>query len=250
MLKRLLDSPLAQGLIGRILGFYMLACGALTRWTLINRAAPEAVWAEGGAAVICFWHGRIVLAHRGWPRSDGAPLAKVLISHSRDGGIVAAAVRAVGHDAVRGSSAKGDKRKGAIEAMRQMLRHMETGGTVAIAPDGPRGPRMRAQIGPVQLAKRMNAPIICYGWSTKRRTVFRSWDRFVLPHLFSRGVYVWSDAIRVPPNATDAQMEDARALVEAELNRVTALADLLAGAPAIEPAPQAADALALGSGAP
>jgi hypothetical protein len=44
-------------------------------------------------------------------------------------------------------------------------------------------------------------------------------------------------------------MEDARALVEAELNRVTALADLLAGAPAIEPAP-AADALALGSGAP
>ena len=107
---------------------------------------------------------------------------------------------------------------------------------------------MHAQMGPVQLAKRMTAPIICYGWSTKRRTVFRSWDRFVLPHPFSRGVFVWSDAIRVPPDATDAQMEDARALVEAELNRVTALADLLAGAPAIEPAP-AADALALGSGA-
>jgi lysophospholipid acyltransferase (LPLAT)-like uncharacterized protein len=173
MLKRLLDSPFAQGLIGRILGLYMRVCGALTRWTLINRASPEAVWAEGGPAVICFWHGRIVLSHRGWPRSDGAPLAKVLISHSRDGGIVAAAVRTVGHDVVRGSSAKGDKRKGAIEAMRQMLRHMETGGTVAIAPDGPRGPRMRAQMGPVQLAKRMNAPIICYGWSTQRRTVFK-----------------------------------------------------------------------------
>jgi lysophospholipid acyltransferase (LPLAT)-like uncharacterized protein len=249
MLKRLLDSPLLQGFVGRILGLYMLACGALTRWTLVNRTAAEAVWVEGGPAVICFWHGRTVLAHLGWPRSAGAPPAKALVSHSREGGIIAAAARTVGHHVVRGSSAKGDKRKGAIEATRQMLRHMQSGGTVAIAPDGPRGPRMRAQMGPIQLAKRMNAPIICYGWSTQRRTVFKSWDRLVLPHLFSRGVYVWSDAIQVPPNATDAQLEDARAHLEAELNRVTALADLLAGTPAIEPA-SAPDSVAIGSGAP
>jgi len=237
MLKRFLDAPFAQLLIGRLLGLYMLVCGATTRWRLINLAAGQAAWKAPEPAVICFWHGRIVLAHRGWMRPWGARPAKVLISHSREGGIVAAATRIVGHDVIRGSSAKGDKRKGAIEAMRQMLRYMEAGGAVAIAPDGPRGPRMRAQMGPVQLAKRMNAPIICYAWSTARRTVFNSWDRFVLPHLFSRGVYVWGDPIRVAPDADDAELERARAAVEAELNRVTAQADLLAGGLAVEPAP-------------
>jgi lysophospholipid acyltransferase (LPLAT)-like uncharacterized protein len=237
MLKRLLNSPFAQALIGRILGLYMLVCGATTRWTLINREGGQAAWSSGEAAVICFWHGRIVLSHRGWMRSWGARPAKVLISHSREGGIVAAATRMVGHDVIRGSSAKGDKRKGAVEAMRQMLRYMHAGGAVAIAPDGPRGPRMRAQMGPVQLARRMNAPIICYAWATKRRTVFNSWDRFVLPHLFSRGVYIWGDPIRVAPDANDEEMERARAAVEAELNRVTAQADELAGAPFVGPEP-------------
>lgn len=236
MLKHLLNSPVAQTIIGRILGGYMLLCGWTTRWTNVNRAAAEGVWAGGGPAVICFWHGRIVLSHIGWMKKDGAQPARVLISHSREGAIVTDATRTVGHDVIRGSSAKGAKKKGALEAMRQMLRHMEAGGAIAIAPDGPRGPRMRAQMGPIQLAKRMNAPIVCFGWSTSGRKVFNSWDRFVLPYPFAKGFYVWGAVLRVAPDADEAAMEAARAGLELELNRVTAQADRLAGAAAIEPA--------------
>ncbi|MGE3143056.1 MAG: lysophospholipid acyltransferase family protein [Hyphomonadaceae bacterium] len=237
MLKRLLNSPLAQTLVGRILGFYMHVCGWTTRWTLVNRAAPEALWKAGGPVVICFWHGRIVLSHRGWATPDkGAQPARVLISHSREGGIVTAATRTVGHDVIRGSSAKGDKRKGAVEAMRQMLRHMGEGGAIAMAPDGPRGPRMRAQMGPIQLARRMNAPIIPFGWSSSACKVFNSWDRFVLPYPFGKGVMIWGEPIRVAPDADEAGMERARAALEAELNRVTLEADRQAGAVHVEPA--------------
>ncbi|MGE0046036.1 MAG: lysophospholipid acyltransferase family protein [Hyphomonadaceae bacterium] len=237
MLKRFLQSPLVQAAIGRMLGAYMAFCGWSTRWTNVNRGAAEAVWKAGGPAVICFWHGRIVLSHVAWVSKDGAQPAKVLISNSRDGGIVAAATRTVGHDVIRGSSPKGDKRKGAVEAMRAMLKHMGEGGAIAIAPDGPRGPRMRAQMGPIQLAKRMNAPIVPFGWSTRGRRVFNSWDRFVLPYPFSKGFCIWGEVLRIPHDADDAAMERAREALEAELNRVTWEADRLAGLQQIEPAP-------------
>jgi lysophospholipid acyltransferase (LPLAT)-like uncharacterized protein len=236
MLKQILAIPLAQALVGRLLGAYMLICGWTTRWTWINRRAAEEVWAAGGPAVICFWHGRIVLSHLGWAIGRGGQPAKVLISQSREGGIVAAATKTVGADVIRGSTARGDNRKGALEATRQMLRHMQAGGAVAIAPDGPRGPRMRAQMGAIQLAKRMGAPIVCLAWSTSRRRAFPSWDRFILPYPYSRGVYVWGDPLRVPADADDAAMEAARAALEEELNRITAQADLLAGAGVVEPA--------------
>lgn len=237
MLKSLTNSPLVQTLIGRLVGGYMLAAGWTARWTFVNRGPAEAVWASGGPAIACFWHGRIILSHRGWAKDTKLPV-KVLISNSRDGGIVASATRTVGRDVIRGSSPKGNKRKGAVEAMRQMIRHMQDGGVVGIAPDGPRGPRMQAQIGPVLLAKRMNAPIVCYAWSTRGRKVFKSWDRFVLPFWFSRAVMVWGDPIRVAPDADDAEIERARADLERELNRVTAEADRLAGVAQIEPAPR------------
>jgi lysophospholipid acyltransferase (LPLAT)-like uncharacterized protein len=236
LLKRILSAPLAQAIVGRLLGGYMLFCGWTTRWTWINRAAAEAIWAAGGPALICFWHGRIVLSHLGWAIGKGAQDAKVLISQSREGGIVAAATRTVGADVIRGSSARGENRKGGHEAMRAMLRHLKGGGAVAIAPDGPRGPRMRAQMGAVQLAKHTGAPIVCLAWSTSRRRVFNSWDRFVLPYPFGRGVYVWGEPIRVAPHADEVALEAARAALETELNRITLEADALAGAQAVEPA--------------
>ncbi|MBL8549224.1 MAG: lysophospholipid acyltransferase family protein [Hyphomonadaceae bacterium] len=236
MLKRLLSSPVAQTIVGRILGGYMLLVGWTTRWTLINRRAAEEVWKAGGPAVICFWHGRIVLSHFGWAIGRGSQDAKVLISHSREGGIVASATRAVGAGVIRGSTSRGETRKGGAEAMRQMLRHMKGGGAVAIAPDGPRGPRMRAQMGAIQLAKHTGAPIVCLAWATSRSRTFNSWDRFVLPYPFARGTYVWGEPIRVPGHADPEAMEAARAALEAELNRITHLADNAVGAEPVTPA--------------
>jgi lysophospholipid acyltransferase (LPLAT)-like uncharacterized protein len=237
MLKRLLSFPFVQSAIGRLLGAYMLLVGATTRWTNINRAAAERLWAAGGPVVICFWHGRIVLSHVSWAIGRGGQPAKVLISNSREGGVAATATRTVGVGVIRGSAAKREKRKGGVEAMREMLRHMSAGGAIGMAPDGPRGPRMRAQMGPVQLAKHTGAPIICFAWATRWRFVFKSWDRFVLPFPFGRGYYIWSDPIAVDRHADDAAMEQARRRLEEELTRLTREVDRLAGLPEISPAP-------------
>jgi lysophospholipid acyltransferase (LPLAT)-like uncharacterized protein len=239
MPKRLLHSPLLQMLIGRLMGGYMLLVGATTRWRHVDREIVERIWADQGPVIACIWHGRILLVHKGWAIGAGGQPPKMLISQSREGGVVAHASQVVGAPVIRGSSAKAGRRKGGFEALREMLRHLERGGCMCVTPDGPRGPRMRAQLGPIQLAKLSGAPIVCLAWATSARRVFSSWDRFTLPFPFGRGVFVWGGPIAVARDADNAAMEGARLALETEMNRIAAEADRLAGLAPIAPAEHA-----------
>jgi lysophospholipid acyltransferase (LPLAT)-like uncharacterized protein len=246
MLKNFLGNSIVQFVIGRLIGLYMLLVGVTTRWTRVNQAAVEPFWAGQGKLVACVWHGRFMQVHKMWAFGPGAPKAKMLISQSREGGIVAHASRTVGAEVIRGSSAKGGQSKGGIEAMRQMGRHLDGGGIICMTPDGPRGPRMRAKRGPIQLARLAGAQLIGLTWATSNRIVFeKAWDKFVLPLPFGRGALVWSDPIDAPGmDASDAEIEAVRAKLEAEMIRLAAEADRIAGVPAIEPAPIKAGAAA------
>lgn len=241
MLKQLLGNPVVQFLIGRAIGLYMLLVGITTRWTRVNRAAVEPFWRGDGRLIGCIWHGRFMQVHKLWAFGPGIPKAKMLISQSREGGVVAHASRTVGAEVIRGSAAKRGQQKGGVEALRAMARHIDGGGVMCVTPDGPRGPRMRARKGPVQLAKLAGAPLMAVTWSSSNRVVFDSWDRFILPLPFGRGALVWSDPIDPPsPDAGDAEIEAVRLRLEAEMNRIAAEADRIAGVDVIEPAPEKA----------
>jgi len=239
MAKKLLGNSVVQYLIGRAIGGYMLLVGVTTRWTRINCEAVEPFWRpDGGKLIACIWHGRFALVHKMWSFKRGVPKAKMLISQSREGGIVAHTSRTVGAEVIRGSAAKGDKRKGGVEALRAMARHIEGGGVICMTPDGPRGPRMRAKRAPAQLAKLAGAPLLALAWSTTNRIVFdKSWDHFILPLPFGRGALVWGDPIPPPPiDASDDQIEATRLKLENEMNRIAAEADRIAGVAPIRPA--------------
>lgn len=236
MLKQLLASPVVQVALGRLMGLYMRFVGWSTRWEHVDRSIAEQVWADGGPVIACVWHGRIMLVHKGWAIGAGGQVPRMLISQSREGGVVAQTSQTLGVDVIRGSSAKQGKSKGGLSAFREMIRHLGANGCVAMTPDGPRGPRMRGQLGPVQLAKLTGAPIICLAWAVERCKVFNSWDRLVLPAPFGKGVFVWGGLIRVPRDADDTVMEASRMAMEDELNRVTREADLRAGRRPTEPA--------------
>jgi lysophospholipid acyltransferase (LPLAT)-like uncharacterized protein len=146
----------------------------------------------------------------------------------------------VGAEVIRGSEAKkgSTKPKRGIEATRDMARHIEDGGVMAMTPDGPRGPRMRVKRGPIVLAKIAGAPILPLTWATSNRVVFDSWDQFVLPLPFGKGALIWGNPIAPPaPDASHTEVEAVRLALEAEMNRIAAEADRIAGVPAIHPAP-------------
>lgn len=237
-MKSLLGNPVVQFLIGRTIGGYMLFVGVTTRWRKVNREAVEPFWRPNGGSLIgCIWHGRFALIHKMWAFGPGVPRAKMLISQSREGGIVAHTSRTVGAEVIRGSAAKKGRQKGGAEALRAMARHIEGGGVIAMTPDGPKGPRMRVKKGPIQLAKLAGAPLLPVTWATSNRIVFDSWDNFVLPLPFGRGALIWGDPIDPPsPDADDAEIEAVRVKLETEMNRIAAEADQIAGVPVILPA--------------
>lgn len=235
-MKRLLRSDVLFKSLGHVVGLYMRFVDATTRWEFDGLAAVEPYWKQGRPIVVVGWHGRIMQMHKCWPRS-GYKRAFVLVSQSRDGEAIAEAVHALGYQTVRGSTAKAGKNKGALPALREMLARLGKGETIALTPDGPRGPRQRMGLGAIQLARLSGAPIVPVAWATRHGVTLNSWDRFLVPLPFGRGRFVWGAPIQADRDLDAAGQETLRATIEAELNRLTAAVDQWAHRPVIEPAP-------------
>mgnify|MGYP001809547717 FL=1 len=216
-----------------LIAAYLRVCHATIRWRWVNKEAALPLWARKSPVIFALWHNRVPLGPVGWDFKSGAQPIRVMISKSRDGELIAQIMRRMNVGAVRGSSAKGGKQKGATAALREMLRLLKEGEAVAITPDGPRGPRMRAQMGAIQVARMAGAPILPFAWSCSPGKNFDSWDRILMPYPFAKGVGVYGELIEVPRQLDEEGMEVWRQKLEDELNRVSAEADRLMGRPPI-----------------
>ncbi|MCR9130056.1 MAG: lysophospholipid acyltransferase family protein [Alphaproteobacteria bacterium] len=237
MIKAILQSGPVQATLGALLAGYMSLVKATTRWERRGLEHAEPVWESGRGVVGCVWHSRILMTIAVWPKTAQTPA--ILISRSRDGDVVADAARRHGVGVVRGSSLnqrKTGKQKGSVGAFREMARHVETGGCMAVTPDGPRGPRMRAGAGAIKLARTAQAPVLPCAWSTSRAIVFNSWDRFMLPLPFARGVIVYAEPISLDAGADEHAIKAAAQRLEEALNAATAEADKACGREVTEPA--------------
>lgn len=237
MSKRLLRASWIQAALGLALAGYMQLVKATTRWSVHGLDAITPIWDGGQGVVGCVWHARVLMTIAGWPKN--VQPATILISRSPDGEFVAHAAKHHGIGVIRGSARnpRKDKDKGGAPAFRAMIEHVANGGCLAVTPDGPRGPRMRASLGAVRLSRATGAPMMAYAWSTSGRIVFNSWDRFILPLPFSKGVIVWKGPIAPPESSEPAVLEAKRLELEAAMNEAARQADEASGRPAIEPAP-------------
>jgi len=223
---RPLRNPVIQAMLAWILAAWMRFCFATIRWTHVNEAVAEAVWARGGGVLCAFWHSRIGLSPACWPLDRAQP-AKALISLSPDGQFIARAVARQGIPAIRGSSAnkdKADRAKGGSQALRDGLRQLKVG-ALAITPDGPRGPAREMAEGLPLLAKLSGAPTLFIGLSCNPAIRLGSWDRAVLPLPFSKGAIVWD----VADYPAGAELADVVADWTARLDAVEVEADRITG---------------------
>ncbi|MBP6011125.1 MAG: lysophospholipid acyltransferase family protein [Alphaproteobacteria bacterium] len=241
--RRIRKSDGARRVVCWLVAQYIRLVWATGRWEIKNSATPERYWREGKPFVIAFWHGRLLILPAMWPTSAKISM---LISMHRDGELIARAIGYFGHGTVRGSAAKpgSDKDKGGVAALRGMLKALKANEYVGITPDGPRGPRMRATDGIVTVARVAGVPIIPCSYSARSRVVLSTWDRFILPLPFTRGVIMWGEPISVPRDADVAALDAARLAVEAGLMAATNDADELMGVAPVEPEPMTQQALA------
>jgi lysophospholipid acyltransferase (LPLAT)-like uncharacterized protein len=227
--KSIFQSETLRRILCWIAALYIRLVRHTGPWSLIKDDALAPFGSFGKPFILCFWHGRILMMPYVWQREDAIHM---LISQHRDGQLIA---KTVGHFSIE--TIAGSTSSGGTSALRAMLKTLKEGRCVGVTPDGPRGPRMRASMGIVNLARISGVPIIPATFGVTRRKVLSSWDHFIVPFPFSRGVFVWGDPIVVARSADDEALEAARKNVEDSLNAISEKADRICNLEPIEPAP-------------
>ena len=158
-----------------------------------NRIAAEAHHPCGGF-VIASWHENILAnmtAHKGQPFCP-------MVSPSRDGEFVTWIGERLGYQAVRGSTS----RRG-LDALQEIDIVLNKGNFSALAVDGPKGARLIAKLGVIDIARRSGVAILPLATVAEKYFVFaKSWDRFRVPKPFSRVVVRYGTPITVPPDTS------------------------------------------------
>lgn len=192
-----------QRLKARLIGwagfFFIALIGWTVRWKSEGDEHLEEIYKSGHRAIFTFWHGRIFPATY-YFRNRGIV---VMTSMNLDGEAIAQCIERFGYGAARGSSSRGG-----LRALAQLARDIHHGKDAAFTIDGPRGPRYVAKQGPVLLAFKTGAAILCFHISLKRKIQLKSWDEFQIPVPFTTAILLTAPPIWVPADATEEQLRN------------------------------------------
>ncbi len=161
--------------------------------------------------VLAFWHGTMLLP---W-YLHGAPNFAALTSKSKDGDLLAKILKKWNYNVVRGSSSTGGD-----VALGIMVDYARNKYSIAITPDGPRGPRHKFKAGAVITAKKTKIPVVLAGVGFKRKKILSNWDKFEIPYFFTTARIVYSDPIYVDDNFTYEETSSIISECEEKLNKL------------------------------
>ena len=230
--KQFLRHPVVVDLAGRIAARYVRIVWAWSRWQIDDAESLDELTAAGRPAIICFWHGRMLIVLKlAFGLRPGRVTA--LTSRHRDGVLIARMLRYLGIGSIAGSTGRGG-----APALIGTVRLLRRGESVIFTPDGPRGPRMRAASGAVVAAKLSGIPLLPVAGGLTPCRILRTWDRFLLPLPlpFSRGMLRIGKPIEVPADAGREELDRLRQRLEDEMIRLGRDVDTALGLPVTEPA--------------
>jgi lysophospholipid acyltransferase (LPLAT)-like uncharacterized protein len=216
-LRRLSDSQHGQWFLSGLAALYIRLIYHANRWERVGYDIADRLLADHRRAIICFWHGRLVMM----PYAvRGNRQFHILVSDHRDGRLIARTVRRFGIGIITGSSSREP-----VQALYRVAEVCRAYGLPCVTPDGPRGPCMRTAVGAVLAAEMAEAVLVPVAYATSRRRILASWDRFLLPLPFGRGVFVIGREIDVPAGMDATGREALRLRLEEALHAVTREAD-------------------------
>lgn len=129
-----------------------------------------------------------------------------MTSTSKDGQLIDFVIQKFG-----GKTSKGSSTRGAVGALKGLIRLMKSGSNSSMAVDGPKGPIYKVKPGVFELAKLTQATLVPVGIASEPHFIFnKSWNKARLPKPFARIVVVFSKPL-------DLNLEDTRGPAQAEL---------------------------------
>jgi lysophospholipid acyltransferase (LPLAT)-like uncharacterized protein len=186
MAFRLLKNPAGLALAHRSISAAVR--GTLKTVRLVVEG-EEAMLAAAGETppVFAFWHGKQMLLLRyrlRWPLG-------IMVSHSRDGELLARILSDFGHRITRGSSSRGG-----AEGLAGLAGLYRQGCAPCFAADGPRGPYHALKPGAVRLASELQRPLVPASAAASRVVTVGSWDRLEIVAPFSTVALAFGPAFR------------------------------------------------------
>lgn len=201
----------------RILGPLVFWIARLIGMTLkIETRGYEEAGDLPGGKVFAGWHGTTFPAAILF-RGKGV---FTIVSLSKDGQMQDRIFRGFGFRTIRGSTGRGG-----VHVLKESIRLLRGGETMAFTPDGPRGPSGIVQPGILHMAQRSRAWIVPTGVGADRAWRAPSWDRYLVPKPFARCVMIFGAGIQVPEICDEAGFEAVRQHVEQELHRLQSEAE-------------------------
>jgi lysophospholipid acyltransferase (LPLAT)-like uncharacterized protein len=200
----------------RILGRLFLAnavtllCRSL-KVKIVNEEPVKKLKDENKNYIVAFWHGTMLYP---W-YLHGSPSFAALTSKSKDGDLLAKLLRHWDYEVIRGSSSSG----GDI-ALGIIVEYAKNNYSIAITPDGPRGPAYKLKAGAVVAAKKTGIPIVLAGVGYKKKKILKNWDKFEIPHFFSNANVVYSDPVSIDKDLSYEETSEKIIECENKLNEL------------------------------
>jgi len=181
--------PLGEFILVELLHAYLLFTGWTSRRIFKGPRPLEELIPNDRKLIYVFWHNRIFYFTYLY-RDQGVA---VPISLHRDGRLIGRVARKLGHRVIDGSTSRGG-----AAALSAMIAALKNGRSIAVTPDGPRGPKYSLrEDGIFYAALKTGAPIMAAAWSAKKTVQFNSWDGFLLPLPFTTFYVVMAEELRV-----------------------------------------------------
>jgi len=187
-----------EWIIGTLIGFLTHYYCKLLRFTL---HVPSELQIDDNTYIYSFWHNRVLCLPECFLRVTTRTRLTCLTSPSKDGTITEAMMAAYGVQSIRGSSSRRGK-----QAMIEMVKAVRSGASIAISPDGPRGPVYSMNPGVIRLAAKTQTPLIPVKLKCSRYWELKTWDKFRIPMPFSRLELEFCDPI-LPSSELSADEE-------------------------------------------
>jgi len=176
---------------------------------------PHGYIANSRGMVTVTWHNRLLFFPLMFP-AEVRSRTRAVVSPSRDGQYVTDLISFFQLKSLRGSSYK----KGA-NALHGAVKAIRAGCHVSFTPDGPRGPRYSMSRGPIMLASMTGTAIIPIAVNYSSYWELGSWDRFQIPKPWAKITLTLGQAIPIPPELNDEQIDSWREQVRQQLLALT-----------------------------
>lgn len=221
---RLQKNHRVQTALRKLFSAYVNFVFRTTRWERVGFESYEADIARGIPRVLCCWHERLMFTPylREW--SDHG--LTVMASRHADARIATENMRLRGIEVIELATSGNN-----TAALREAVQALRVGRSLGVTVDGPLGPARQAKPGALVIAGLAGVQAAPCSFAVSRAIRLKTWDRFVVPLPWGRGVLAVGDGFTPPRRMDEAETGAACARLAALVDDLTAACETRLRAP-------------------